>query len=116
LFNNFSNLNVKRPAEAAKPMKRKKRKARNPKILAVGLVLMGLFIAELLFYTWCRVQSIQVRYEISELGANQERMVRLQDNLKIELARLKSPQRIAKIAREQLGLILPTNKQLILIP
>ena len=77
---------------------------------------MGLFIAELLFYTWCRVQSIQVRYEISELGANQERMVRLQDNLKIELARLKSPQRIAKIAREQLGLILPTNKQLILIP
>ena len=97
-------------------MKRKKRKARNPKILAAGLVFMGLFIAELLFYTWCRVQSIQVRYEISELGANQERMVRLQDNLKIELARLKSPQRIAKIAREQLGLILPTNKQLILIP
>jgi cell division protein FtsL len=97
-------------------MKRKKKKARNPKILAAGLVFMGLFIAELLFYTWCRVQSIQVRYEISELGANQERMVRLQDNLKIELARLKSPQRIAKIAREQLGLILPTNKQLILIP
>ena len=97
-------------------MKRKKRKARNPKILAAGLVFMGLFIAELLFYTWCRVQSIQVRYEISELGANQERIVRLQDNLKIELARLKSPQRIAKIAREQLGLILPTNKQLILIP
>jgi cell division protein FtsL len=40
----------------------------------------------------------------------------LQDNLKIELARLKSPRRIAKIAKEQLGLILPTNKQLMLIP
>ncbi len=77
---------------------------------------MGLFIAELLFYTWCRVQSIQVRYEISELGANQERMVRLQDNLKIELARLKSPQRIAKIAKQQLGLVAPTSKQLIIIP
>jgi cell division protein FtsL len=57
-----------------------------------------------------------VRYEISELGANQERMVRLQDNLKIELARLKSPQRIAKIAKQQLGLVAPTSKQLILIP
>ena len=77
---------------------------------------MGLFIGELLFYTWCRVQSIQVRYEISELTADQDRLVMLQDNLKIELARLKSPQRIAKIAKERLGLILPTNKQLMLIP
>ena len=97
-------------------MKRKKRKTRNPKILAACLVFIGLFIGELLFYTWCRVQSIQVRYEISELGANQERMVRLQDNLKIELARLKSPQRISKIAKQQLGLVAPTSKQLIIIP
>ena len=97
-------------------MKRKKKKARNPKILAACLVFMGLFISELLFYTWCGVQSIQVRYEISELTADQQRLVMMQDNLKIELARLKSPQRITKIAKQQLGLILPTNKQLILVP
>ena len=84
--------------------------------MAACLIFMGLFIGELLFYTWCRVQSIQVRYEISELAADQDRLVMLQDNLKIELARLKSPQRIAKIAKERLGLILPTNKQLMLIP
>jgi cell division protein FtsL len=77
---------------------------------------MGLFISELLFYTWCRVQTIQVRYEISDLIANQQRLEMMQDNLKIELARLKSPQRIAKIAKQQLGLVLPTNKQLILVP
>ena len=97
-------------------MKRKKRKARNPKILAACLLFMGLFISELLFYTWCRVQSIQVRYEISELAADHERMLKLQDNLKIELARLKSPQRIAQIATQQLGLVAPTSKQLIIIP
>ena len=97
-------------------MKRRKKKTRNPKVLAVYLIFMGLFIAELLFYTWCRVQSIQVRYEISELTADQERLAMLQDNLKIELARLKAPQRIAKIAKQQLGLISPTNKQLIIIP
>jgi cell division protein FtsL len=97
-------------------MKRKKRKPRNPKILAACLLFMGLFIAELLFYTWCRVQSIQVRYEISELTADRERMLKLQDNLKIELARLKSPQRIAQIATQQLGLVAPTSKQLIIIP
>jgi cell division protein FtsL len=109
-------LNGKRPAESAKDMKRRKKKTRNPKVLAACLIFMGLFIAELLFYTWCRVQSIQVRYDISELAAEQERLMMLQDNLKIELARLKSPQRIAKIAKQQLGLISPTNKQLILVP
>jgi len=97
-------------------MKRKKRNVRNPKILAACLLFMGLFIAELLFYTWCRVQSIRIRYEISELAADQERMLKLQDNLKIELARLKSPQRIARIATQQLGLVAPTSKQLIVIP
>ena len=109
-------MTVKRPAEPANEMKRRTKKIRNPKVLAACLIFMGLFIIELLFYTWCRVQSIQVRYEISELTANQDRLMMMQDNLKIELARLKSPQRIAKIAQQQLGLILPTNKQLILVP
>ena len=85
-------------------------------MLAVSLVIMGLFIAELLFYTWCRVQSIQIRYEISELKVEQQRLATHQDTLKIELARLKSPKRIAKIAKQQLGLIAPTSKQLIIIP
>jgi cell division protein FtsL len=40
----------------------------------------------------------------------------MQDNLKIELARLKSPSRIATIAKTQLGLITPTSKQMILLP
>ena len=86
------------------------------KITWIWAIILVLFIGELFFYTWCRVQSIQVRYEISDLTANQERLVMMQDNLKIELARLKSPERIAKIAKQQLGLILPTNKQLILVP
>ncbi|MDJ0987768.1 MAG: cell division protein FtsL [Desulfobacterales bacterium] len=97
-------------------MKRRKKKTRNPKLLVVSLVIMGLFIAELLFYTWCRVQSIQTRYEISELKVKQKQLVTHQDNLKIELARLKSPKRIAKIAKQQLGLSAPSNKQLVIIP
>jgi cell division protein FtsL len=40
----------------------------------------------------------------------------MQDNLKIELARLKAPRRISKIAKEQLGLVAPTSKQLIILP
>jgi len=96
--------------------RKKKRKRQNPKILALWLVMMGIFIGELLFYTWCRVQYVQVKYEIAKATQSQQRLVALQDNLKIELANLKSPQRIAAIAREQLGLITPTPKQMIPIP
>ena len=85
-------------------------------MLALGLVLMGLFIGELLFYTWCRVQYVQVKYDIAKATQTQQRLMALQDNLKIELANLKSPQRIATIAREQLGLITPTSKQMVPIP
>lgn len=96
--------------------KPKKRKQRNPKVTMACLLLMFAFMAELLFYTWCRVQYVRVKYEITEQTNRIRKLSAMQDNLKIELARLKSPQRIAKIARTQLGLVTPTPKQTIVIP
>jgi cell division protein FtsL len=96
--------------------KKKKRKQRNPKLTVIFLCLMLVFIAELLFYTWCRVQSVRIKYEITEQTSRIRQLSAMQDNLKIEFARLKSPSRIAKIARTQLGLITPTSKKMILIP
>ena len=95
---------------------KKKRKQRNPKVTAIFLCLMLVFIAELLFYTWCRVQSVRIKYEITEQTSRIRQMSAMQDNLKIEFARLKSPSRIAKIARTQLGLITPTSTKMILMP
>ncbi len=80
------------------------------------LLLMFAFIAELLFYTWCRVQYVRVGYEIQEQTTRIRKLSAMQDNLKIELARLKSPQRIAKIARTQLGLVTPSPQQTIILP
>ena len=95
--------------------KKKKGKQRNPKVTIAWLVVMFAFIAELLFYTWCRVQYVQVQYEIQEYTTRIRKLSAMQDNLKIELARLKSPQRISKIAREQLGLVRPSPKQTIIL-
>ncbi len=86
------------------------------KVMGTWLILMLIFIAELLSYTWCRVQCVRTGYEISKEADNHRNLITLQNNLKIELARLKSPQRIKKIAKERLGLITPTPKQVILIP
>jgi len=80
------------------------------------MVMMFIFIAELLFYTWCRVQNVQHGYEISRETHNQKQLLVYQNSLKIELARLKSPDRIAKIAKQQLNLIMPTTEKTILIP
>jgi cell division protein FtsL len=62
------------------------------------------------------VQYVGVKYEIQELTSINRKLATMQDNLKIELRRLKSPRRIAKIAREQLGLVTPTPQQTIILP
>ena len=79
-------------------------------------IVMAIFIAELLIYTWCRVQYVKVGYEISNENNKNRNLINLQNNLKVELARLKSPERLARIAKEQLGLKIPTSGQMIVIP
>ena len=97
-------------------MKKVKRKYRDPRILATVMILMVFFLGELLFYTWCRVQCVQIKYEISKITDKQRRLTAMRDSLKVELAHLKSPQRIAEIAKNKLGLITPTPSQMIQIP
>ena len=77
---------------------------------------MAVFIAELLIYTWSRVQCVKVGYEISNENNKNRNLINLQNNLKVELARLKSPERLADIARNQLGLKTPTPEQMVIIP
>lgn len=86
------------------------------KTTGMWMIMMSVFIIELLFYTWCRVQNVQHGYEIARETQNQKELIAYQNNLKIELARLKSPDRIAQIAKQQLGLIMPTTDKTILIP
>jgi len=98
-------------------MKRKTpNKKVNSKVTRVWLVVMLVFLGELLFYTWCRVQVTRVGYEISEGTTHRQGLLTLQQSLKIELARLRSPDRIETIARDQLGLTIPTPEQVIIIP
>jgi len=89
---------------------------RNRKLLVLWLVLLCLFISELLGYTWARVQCTRTGYEISALTKEQLRINELQTNLRVELARLKAPQRITKIAQEKLGLTLPAARQVMVMP
>ena len=88
----------------------------NPKTMGVWIVFMLLFIMELLLNTWCRVQCVRYGYAISQATERQQNILLTQKNLQIEVAHLKTPQRIAKIATEQLGLTFPKPDQLVVIP
>lgn len=96
-------------------MKKKKvSKGRHP-MVAIGIAIMVVFMAELLVYTWCRVQYVRTGYEITETTTENERLMELHRKLKVEEARLRSPERIMRIAQQR-GLVMPDSKQVVVIP
>lgn len=84
-------------------------------MIAIWVALMVVFMAELLVYTWCRVQYVRTGYEITEASREHQRLMELQSKLRVEEARLRSPERIMRIAQER-GLVMPDSKQVVLIP
>jgi cell division protein FtsL len=97
-------------------MKKGKKRFRSPIPVGIGVLLLLILMGEMLFYTWCRVQCIRTGYKITEEKKRNKDLINLQKNLQVELAGLKSPDRIGRIARERLGLIIPEPKQIIVIP
>jgi len=91
------------------------RKKKTSNVLSLGLMLIAVFIGELFFYTWCRVQCTRMGYEITRSENQYEKLLFIKDNLQIESARLKSPERIARTAAK-LGLMIPTPKQMVIMP
>jgi len=56
------------------------------------------------FYTWVRIQTVNVGYESQRLQAKEEALLRTGTNLALEEETLKDPGRIDLIARSQLGM------------
>ena len=97
-------------------MKKKRvSKKRNPMIGIIWVVAVVVLMAELLVYTWCRVQYVQTGYEITEATQEHLHLKELHSKLQIERARLRSPERITRIARQR-GLVMPDAKQVVVIP
>jgi len=92
------------------------KKSKRLKFTGLWIVMLSLFLGELFFYTWCRVNNVNLGYEVAQETEKKSKLTAYQENLKIELASLKSPERIARIASEQLGLSMPRADQTIVIP
>ena len=97
-------------------MKKAKKKSRSPGSIGIWVVIILILMGELLFYTWCRVQCTKTGYKIADEKRRNKDLLNLKKNLRVELAGLKSPDRIGRIAREQLKLVMPEPGQIIVIP
>ena len=91
-------------------------KKQKSNLLRIWIFLLVLFISEFLFYAWCRVQCTRLGYEMTkDVEANRKQML-IQNSLVVELARLKSPERVSAIARQQLKLEPPSHEQMVVLP
>jgi cell division protein FtsL len=76
-------------------------------------IVLLILIVEMFLYTWCRVQYLQLGYDMHALENRIDHLTRLKNELQIEQARLRSPERIIQIATKQLGLRMPSPEQMI---
>ncbi len=74
-------------------------------------VLMGSGIG----YVWSNLEGTQIGYDVSRLKGEELRLKELNKKLRLELARLKSPQYLEDEARS-LGLKPPSPAQIVVLP
>ena len=82
--------------------------------MGMWVVLIVIFMAELLVYSWCRVQYVETGFEIAEARKVRQCLVELQRKLKVEEAWLRSRERIRPIA-EGRGLTVPNPSQILVL-
>jgi cell division protein FtsL len=73
--------------------------------------LTGLVAACALLYAWQHFETIQLRYRLEALRGERSQATELNQQLKLEVAGLRSPGRVDAIARGQLGLTMPVPGQ-----
>jgi len=93
--------------------------------VSVGSVLLHLLPAVLLFalfagvgilHVTSRVLVVDMGYRLSKAEAEARTLIRENDRLKLELATLKSPARLEKLAREKLSMSMPAGPLVIALP
>ena len=77
------------------------------RVVSLGaLIAMGAFL-----YAWQHFETIQLRYQLESLRSERAQAAELNQELKLEMAGLRAPERIDIIARRQLGLTAPVAGQ-----
>lgn len=75
-------------------------------------LLMGTSIG----YVWSNFERTQIGYDLSQLKEKEIKLREVNRKLRLELATLKSPQNLERLAVRKLGLRPPTPDQIVVLP
>ncbi len=82
----------------------------------LSLVLIpAIIIFCIFFYTWQRVQILRMGYAIEKLENQKAEAILQNKQLRIELAALKSPANLERMAEQRLGMVRPKAGQVIFL-
>jgi cell division protein FtsL len=79
------------------------------------LVSLCLCLAGVAVYMWPRVQVVRLAYRVQTSEQHLTELLQARDQLRLELASLKDPQRIYQLATEQLGMSTPRRDQVVIV-
>ena len=81
------------------------------------LLLLGVFLlfSVLLLRVWFLSRAVELAYEIDRLAADKEALEEENERASLEIARLKSPERIGRIAEEDLKMVRSLDAKVIIL-
>lgn len=77
------------------------------------MICMVVFTIVSIFHVWSRFKLVDLNLQMSEISSQLNEAGQEQKRLKLESASLKAPSRIETIAKNELGMALPTEQQII---
>jgi len=79
-------------------------------VIGILLCLLGLLVC-----MWPRVQIVRLGYSLHSAEQRLKDLSRERDQLQLEIALLKNPQRVYGVATEQLGMAVPKPEQVFVL-
>jgi cell division protein FtsL len=95
--------------------KQYKRFHRNGRQIVLVVFMLFALMGSGIGYVWSNFERTQIGYDVSQLKREEIRLKEINQKLRLEIATLKSPQRLQALAVEKLGLQQPTSRQIVVI-
>ena len=92
------------------------RSGRSRRFFVIGAFMSLVLIGVVLIHVWLRLQVVRFGYVLSTTSKLQTRLEQENRELKLELAKMTSPDRLEVLARQRLGLVTPEKGQVVVLP
>ncbi len=83
--------------------------------IAVVLLAFTCLAGAGLFHTWLRIQGLNMGYRLSAVTHAHKKLLRENEELRLEVATLKAPSRIEHLARTRLHMVTPRQGQVVVV-